>query len=231
MKAQNRYIKDRKVAGFFENILRNFGTIILGGILFGLIFMGYYLINSKVAEKMIDYAGIIGVSVKYQEGTKDKVSLDKFKEIIAGQKVQKMIQNEVSLEGSYDNFIQNASVSYEDGIFTIAFFDDDSTYATTVVNKLYNAVSVVLMSDYSVEVVNIEKPAYFMVYNKTNSVDDMGLKDYTVLGGLFGIAFSVIAVCTFYLLDNTVKDSVDVRKYYDLPVLAVIPPVKEKDEE
>lgn len=235
MKPQNKQIKERKVARFFENIFRNFGTIVLGAILFGGVFLGYFLIHDEVQERTIEYAAVMDISIQYNEGAKDKVSKDAFEKEIKSDEVKDAILEEISMDGSFSSFISNAQVDYNDGVFTLSYFDDDENFATAVVKKIYKAVSLSLMQKYDIEsipYVNQDNPVSFKVYTKTGGfVNSLGIKGYTLLGVVIGAVFSLIAICAFYLLDNTVKNATDVRRYFDLPVLAVIPTVREKEEE
>ena len=127
---------------------------------------------------------------------------------------------------------RSSDIVISDDVFDIAFFNNDETYAKTVVTKIYNAVSVVLMNDYDISTIEIEKPVYFKVYDRTGGyIDSLGIKGFTLLGAAIGAVFSLVIICTFYLLDNTIKNAVDVKRYFDLHVLAIITEVKDKEEE
>lgn len=234
MKAHNKQIKDRKVAGFFENIVKNFGTIILGTVLFALLFLGYFLINDKVIERAINYAAVTQFTIRYKAGADDKVSLDEIKEMAKSNEVKELIFTNISTDEPYKDFIDKAQFDYSDNIFTISYFDKDETYSTSVVKAIYTALSVRLMEEYDISntpFVDEVNPVSFKVQVKSGGfVDRLGGGGFTMLGAVIGAVFSLVAISAFYLLDNTVKNAMDVRKYYDLPVLAVIPTVKDKED-
>lgn len=234
MKPQNKQVKERKVAGFFENIFKNLGTIGLGALLFALIFIGYYLINDKAQERIVKYAASVSFSISYEDRDSDRVSLDAAKEVMESKNVKELVYTDISTDESYNRFIDKATMSYDNGTFTISYFDNDETYARTVVKSLFSAVSVELMDNFKISNISYTdelNPIVYKVQVKTGGfVNNLGIKGFTLLGICVGIIFSLVAVCAFYLLDNTVKNAMDVRRYYDLPVLAVIPTVKDKDE-
>ncbi len=232
MKPYNNEIKGRKIASFFENIFKSIPSILLGSILFALIFLGYFLLSSKIQKGDIEYAGVMSISIKYNSGCEKKVGKDEFVKAMNSDEVKEMLSQEISTQKSMSNILSDAQVEFSDDVFDIAFFNNDETYAKTVVTKIYNAVSVVLMNDYDISTIEIEKPVYFKVYDRTGGyIDSLGIKGFTLLGAAIGAVFSLVIICTFYLLDNTIKNAVDVKRYFDLPVLAIIPEVKDKEEE
>lgn len=232
MKPVNGEIKGRKVAGFFENIFKNFPTLILGTICFALIFLGYYMINDKVEKQKNEYAAVISLSMKYKDDDSKKVSLDDMKDALKSDTVKEVINEEVSMNRSFSSFIEDAQADYDDGVFSISYFHDDEAFAKTVVSKLYSAVSTEIMENFDVENVVIEKPVFYKIYDRSGGdVDNMGMVSFTVLGAIIGAVITLVLICSFYLLDNTVKNAVDVKRYLDLPVLSVIPQVNDKEEE
>ncbi len=235
MKPQNKLVKERKVAGFFENIFRNFGTIVLGTVLFAMIFLGYFLVNDKVSERKITFAASLGMTINYNSSDAKKVSEDDIIKLIESGDLKEDIFTNISTDQSYSNFISDARVEYSDGVFNIMYFDKDETYATAVVKEIYAAVSKKLMENYDIESIpyaDESNPVRFKVTVKNGGfVDRLGIKDFTLLGAVIGFVFSLFIICAFYLLDNTVKNAMDVRRYFDIPVLAVIPPIEDKDEE
>ena len=222
MKEQN--IKKRKIRDLIENILRNFGTVILGAIMLMLVFVAGYMIKDKLHESRVVYASVIEVKPTISKANKVNVDLDKeFKKVMESEQVEKAIKEEIAIDMPYDEFVEYASVRIEGDRLVISFEDEDEKYANIVVTKLFNKTAYEFMNKYSVDSFEIVKPATYKVDASDRKWTHHSMGWFAIMGILIGGGLTFIALCAFYILDNTIKDERDVREFLDLPVLSVIP--------
>lgn len=227
---QEKSFKRRKVHDFIENILRNMGTVLLGAIMFMLIFIAVFMIKNKLHEARVVYASVIEVKPTIAKSNKVKEDMDvAFKKLMESEKVEKTLKEELAIDIPYDEFMEYVTVRTNDNRLIISFEDEDENYGKVVVTKLFNITAYEFMNKYPIESFEIVKPATYKVDATNRDWTKHSIGWFIMVGALLGGGMTFVAVSLFYLLDNTIKDEQDVREYLDIPVLTVIPVDKHVD--
>lgn len=82
-------------------------------------------------------------------------------------------------------------------------------------------------ANYVVKVMNMEKPSVAEQASLPSRPVSPSLPKNVVLGGLLGGILAVAVIVIRFLMDDTIKDEEDVKKYLGLNVLAALPDTKE----
>lgn len=78
-----------------------------------------------------------------------------------------------------------------------------------------------------VKIMDMEEPSIAEQASKPENPVSPSLPKNIVLGGLLGAILAAAVVVIRFLMDDTIKDEEDVKKYLDLNVLAALPDTKE----
>ncbi len=226
----NKIYKRRRVHDFVSNIIRNFGTVILGSILFVLIFIAVYMIKDKLHESRIVYAAVLETRPAVLDANKSIDIEEEFKRIMSSEAVEKALKDEIAIDIPYEDFLEYVTVRISGANLLISFEDMDEEYAKVVVTKVFNATAYEFMKEYGIESFEIIKPATFKVDASQRDWTHKSIYWFMAIGAALGGGLTLLALCAFYMLDNTIKDEQDVREYLDLPVLSVIPADKSSDD-
>lgn len=101
--------------------------------------------------------------------------------------------------------------------------NENPEYAQKLANALANEVA-----DRVVTVMNADKPTIAEKAIKPKKPVSPSLFKNTLLGGLLGMILAMGVIIVRFLMDDSIKNEEDVRKYLDLNVLASLPDMKER---
>lgn len=127
---------------------------------------------------------------------------------------------ELDLDMSYEQLSNNIAVENpsETTILKITATDTDPKMAKSIANAMADAAATRVAN-----VMNIDKPNVVEKAVEPKNPASPSMTKNVVLGGMIGTILMIGILVVLYMMDDTIKDSEDVRKYLNLDTLAAFP--------
>lgn len=109
----------------------------------------------------------------------------------------------------------------ETTILKITATDADPEMAKNIANEMADATATRVA-----DVMNMDKPNVVERAVEPKSPSSPNMNKNILLGGLIGAVFMMGVLVILYMMDDTIKDAEDVRKYLNLDTLAAFPATK-----
>ncbi len=150
-----------------------------------------------------------------------------YSELITSRYVVESVINKFELKTTYEDFVENVSVSTPSNtrIIDITLTDTDPYMAKAMVDELRNVAAVRIKEVMAIEAVNVVDEGNVPTEKAAPSIGK-----YTLIGILIGGFLAVAVVIIVYLLDDTIKSSEDVERYLHLSTLGLIPIIESEEE-
>ena len=174
----------------------------------------YILSKSTSVTSLADLQ--IGTSL-----TADFIALSKSRSV-----VEKVIK-ELDLNTSYGALVGSVSIANptDTHLLQISATNPDPELAADIANAMAEAVKEQIS-----DVMNTDKPNTVEKAIVPSAPSSPNVRKNTLMGGLLGAVASAALFILLYLLDDTIKNEEDVRKYLQMNTLAAIPVDKKRKE-
>lgn len=153
----------------------------------------------------------------------DSVLLRDYKELIKTSMVANMIIEELGLNVSIGQLTSNVQMtsSADSRFVNLSYVDTDPVRAATIANKYSEILRIqareVIGAD-NVQIIDLAPvPRYPFSPNKSRNM---------MMGGIGGLAVSFGLILLLFILDDKIKDDIDLENTTGLPVLGIIPKFK-----
>lgn len=206
----------------FRVLMKKWWLIVLG-LVVGAVAMGGYtklFVTPQYTASSSLYilgatANVSGVSLSLStQLTSDFTILAKSRPVIEN------VIEELDLDMSYGQLASKVVVENPSGtmILKITVTDTEPEMAKEIANTLTDATATRIA-----DVMNVDKPNIVEEAVTPQYPVSPNLKKNVMLGGVIGAALIIGILVLLYLMDDTIKDSEDVKKYLGLNTLATFP--------
>lgn len=133
--------------------------------------------------------------------------------------IEKVIEN-VGLDNTYEEVLAMVEVTNPDDSSILKMFatHEDPKTARDIANELAEATA-----ERVEEVMVTDRPSTVEEAVVPKNPDSPNVMKNVMLGGLLGALFMMAVIIIRFMMDDTIKDEEDVKKYLGLSVLAAIP--------
>lgn len=153
--------------------------------------------------------------------TADFIALSKSRPV-----VERVIE-QLDLDTTYSELVNSVSISNptDTHLLQISATNPDSELAAKIANAMTEAVKEQIS-----EVMNTDKPNTVEKAIVPKLPSSPNVRKNTIMGGLLGAVAAAAVIILLHLMDDTIKNEEDVRKYLQLNTLASIPLEKKRKE-
>lgn len=151
--------------------------------------------------------------------TADFILLAKSRQVV------REVIHKVGTEASYAEVVNSITIENPDDshMITIMATHPNPEFAKDVANTMADVLSVRIA-----EVMNADKPSLVETAVVPGRPSSPNVKRNTILGGMAGAVLSIAVIFLLYILDDTIKDEDDVKRYLGVNTLATFPEVQKK---
>lgn len=130
------------------------------------------------------------------------------------------VKEELGLNMSYEQIVQSVNIENPDGsqILKITATNPNPKLARDISNAMSDSVA-----NRIAEVMDVDKPNIMEEAITPKHPSSPNLMKNIMLGGLLGAVLSIGVILLLYIVDDTIKNEEDVKKYLGLNTLAAFP--------
>ena len=153
--------------------------------------------------------------------TADFIALSKSRPVVES------VIEQLDLDTNYGALVNSISISNptDTHLLQISATNPDPELAAKIANAMTEAVKEQIS-----EVMNTDKPNTVEEAIVPTVPSSPNVRKNTMMGGLLGAVAAAAVIILLYLLDDTIKNQEDVRKYLQMNTLAAIPLEKKRKE-
>lgn len=220
--------KEIDLLELWKIIKKNFIKYVLVGIIFGMV--SYAISMYMIAPK---YESSVSLIVNSEEGKNNNLQYNDiqlnqklvgtYTEIIKTRGIFDLVNNNLGLDISYDQFSKMVSVDSKNNteIFEVKVRDTIPERAADIANETANV--------FKDSIVNIMKVDNVQVLDKAIVAEkpvSPNINKNVLLGFILGFILSIFISVLKFLTDTTIKTSEDITNEFGLPVIGMIPDKK-----
>ena len=112
----------------------------------------------------------------------------------------------------------NVANTAETRVINISVTDPSPSKAQEIANALREESAEKIKEIIKVDAVQTVSEATY-----SSDPSSPNIRNWTILGALFGVALAMVVLIILFVLDNTIKTSEDVERYLGWPTLALVP--------
>ena len=218
-----------------DNLKDNIKIIFLGGVFVALLFAAYNIVmNGMIKYKYVmAYQATINSEPHFEQNMdSENFSKENCKKIIFTQDFYNVIVEQLPDIGTIDDYVKSISIEYEDYYIKLAYCSEDISFSKEAVNAIFIELEKGLIANGEVSYLELlDNITAERVKRKKESEQKFGITQSIEIGMIIGMFVSAVCVTIGYLGKKNIIDENDVYKYFNLPVLAYIPPIDAKGEE
>ena len=224
-----QYIEDNEneldLMELIHVITSNIIAILLVGLILGS--AGYF--GTKVLiDKVYESSAKMIVNTRYDSNatvTNDQINsakslVDTYAIIVRSRTVLEPVMKALDIEQEYDDFVNSVTVSSVDGtqVMNITVQNTDPQLAHDIVVQIANTAPTIIMD--TVEAGSVKTIEYPVVASE--HVSPSASMNAIILA-MLGMIIVIAIVLLQFILDNRFKNTSDIEKHLDLPILGIIP--------
>lgn len=221
--SQSPYIQEIDLVELFFTLLRNWKLLVLGAVVGVVVSMSYYSLfvhpQYKATTEM--YITNTDTLISLSDLQLGSALTEDYKSIIKSRAVLNKVIEELELDIDYKKLGGMISVSNPSGthIIKTAVTTGDEESCRLIANELLN-VSI----ERIFQVIGTSEPT-IIDHSEAEAVENItpGRKIHAIYGVLFGVLLVAAFITLSVMMDTTLKNEDDVRKYLKLPLLASVP--------
>lgn len=206
----------------FYDLLSKWYLILLGMVLGGML-MGYYaaykLTPDYIATSKLYIMGTQGNNIAVDLQVGSELTMD-YQEVFRTWEVHQMVNEELGT--NYDYFVLQSMISVtnpeDTRVLYIRARHPDAQTAADIANAYASAAK-----RFIVQTMHTDEPATFSLALVPSLPSGVGVRDYVIRGALLGMVLVGGLLVLVFLLDTRPKSPGDIRRYANIPTLAVIP--------
>lgn len=144
--------------------------------------------------------------------------------LICGKSVTSKVVEQLGLHMSPEALGSGISVSSVENtrVLKVTYTDTDPQRAALILNTVCQVAQ-----DELKQVMNLDVVTVLYEAEVPTAPTTQGTKHYATVGGIGGLVVSLVLLVVCFLVDDTIHNEEDVKRYLELPTLAAIPVSKE----
>lgn len=213
----------------FHAMLRKLWLIVLCGVIGLLAFGGYtklFVTPQYSASSMIYIFGSTSSLSDLANATLGTQLTSDFQTLAQSRAVLEKVIEELDLDMTYGQLSGSISVSNPAStrFLKLTVTNPDPELARDISNTMAEVTS-----DRVAEVMNTDRPTLMEKAVAPSAPSSPNLVKNAMIGGLFGAAIAIALILLQFMMNDTIQNEADVKRYLDVNVLAMLPEEKRRN--